>query len=76
MSTGSYSKIAGKWVNSSVANLFQNGSKSTDLASPVVAVTQIDVGTAGGNAIFGYVKNLKVWKSPPTDSELQALTTL
>jgi len=76
MSTGSYSKMAGKWVNSSVANLFQNGSKSTNLASPQVAVTQIDVGTAGGNAIFGYVKNLKVWKSPPTDSELQALTTL
>lgn len=76
MSTGSYSKVAGKWVNSWVANLFQNGSKSTDIASPQVAVTQIDVGTAGGNAIFGYVKNLKVWKSPPTDSELQALTTL
>lgn len=68
--------MAGKWVNSSVANLFQNGSKSTDLPSPVVAVTQIDVGTAGGNAIFGSIKNLKVWKSPPTDSELQALTTL
>lgn len=76
MSTGSYSNVAGKWINSSVGNLFQNGSKSTGLASPVVAVTQIDVGTAGGNAIFGYVKNLKVWKSPPTDSELQALTTL
>ena len=76
MSTGSYSKMAGKWVNGSVANLFQNGSKSTNLASPVVAVTQIDVGTAGGNAIFGSIKNLKVWKTPPTDAELQALTTL
>lgn len=68
--------MAGKWVNGSVANLFQNGSKSTNLASPVVAVTQIDVGTAGGNAIFGSIKNLKVWKTPPTDAELQALTTL
>ena len=76
MSTGSYSKMAGKWVNGWVANLFQNGSKSTDLASPVVAVTQIGVGNVGGNAIFGSIKNLKVWKSPPSDSELQALTTL
>ncbi len=76
MTSNSYAKIAGKWINGWTSNIFKNGTKSSDLANPQVVVTQIDVGTAGGNAIFGYVKNLKVWKSPPTDSELQALTTL
>lgn len=76
MATGTYSKVAGKWTNGWVANLFQNGSKSTNISSPSVAVTQIDVGTAGGSPIYGSIKNLKVWKSPPSDSELQAITTL
>lgn len=76
VSTNTYSKVAVKWVNGWVANMFQNGSKSTNISSPSVAVTQIDVGNVGGAPLFWYIKNLKVWKSPPTDSELQALTTL
>lgn len=76
VSTNTYSKVAVKWVNGWVANMFQNGSKSTNISSPSVAVTQIDVGNVGGAPLFWSIKNLKVWKSPPTDSELQALTTL
>lgn len=56
--------------------MFQNGSKSTNIASPQVAVTQVDVGNVGGAPLYGYIKNLKVWKSPPSDSELQAITIL
>lgn len=76
VSTNTYSKVAVKWTNGWVANMFQNGSKSTNISSPSVAVTQIDVGNVGGAPLFWYIKNLKVWKSPPSDSELQALTTL
>ena len=76
VSTNTYSKVAVKWTNGWVANMFQNGSKSTNIASPQVAVTQVDVGNVGGAPLYGYIKNLKVWKSPPSDSELQALTTL
>lgn len=56
--------------------MFQNGSKSTNISSPSVSVTQVDVGNVGNAPLYGYIKNLKVWKIPPTDSELQAITTL
>lgn len=76
MATWTYSKIAWKWTNSWVANLFQNGSKSTDIASPQVTATQIDIWNAGTVPLYWFVKNLKIWKVPPTDAELQAITTL
>lgn len=76
VSTNTYSKVAVKWTNGWAANMFQNGSKSTNISSPSVSVTQVDVGNVGGAPLYGYIKNLKVWKIPPTDSELQAITTL
>lgn len=67
-------KVWAKWVNSSIGNVFQNGQKSPNITSPVIAATQFDVGNVWGAPIFGTIRNLKFWKVPPTDAEMQAIT--
>lgn len=71
-------KLAGRWKLNSV-QLCADGSLATeDTVATMPTTSQIDIGRSISVATygaFGSIKNLKLWKIPLTNAQLQALTT-
>ena len=67
--------IAVSWTNWVWLNLYMNNIKYIGAFVPSLAFSTIDVG--GGSLwypIFWCTKNLRIWKTPPTDTELLFLS--
>ncbi len=67
--------IAASWTNWVWLNLYMNNIKYIGAFVPSLAFTTIDVG--GGSLwypIFWCVKNVRIWKTVPTDAELLLLS--
>ena len=67
--------IAASWTNWVGAYVFMNNTKYSSVAVPNLIFSMVDVG--GGSLwypIFWCVKNVRIWKTPPTDTELLFLS--
>lgn len=75
---GIVSKVATQW-NTNSENIFANGTGGTldstvtvPAALTTIQIGQIDAGTA--NALFGTIKNVRIWTRQLADSQLVSLT--
>ena len=67
--------IAVSWTNWVWLNLYMNNIKYIGAFVPSLAFSTIDVGGGGlWYPIFWCVKNVRIWKTPPTDTELLFLS--
>lgn len=67
--------IAVSWTNWVWLNLYMNNIKYIGAFAPSLVFSTIDVG--GGDlwySLFWCIKNVRIWKTPPTDAELLALS--
>lgn len=67
--------IAVAWTNWVSVNMYMNNTKYSSVDIPNLILSSIDVG-GGANfvPIFWCVKNVRIWKTRPTDAELLSLS--
>lgn len=67
--------IAVSWTNWVGAYIFMNNTKYSSGVAPSLAFSTVDVGGGNGTLpIFWCVKNVRIWKTVPTDAELLSLS--
>ena len=66
--------VAVSWTNWVGAYVFMNNTKYSSVAVPNLIFSMVDVGGGIWYPIFWCVKNVRVWKTPPTDTELLFLS--
>ena len=62
------------WTNLSNVSLYMDNTKSNSGVAPNLIFTTVDIGSAGGQPWFWCIKNVRIWKTRPTDAELLALS--
>ena len=62
------------WTNLSNVSLYMNNTKYNSGVAPNLVFTTVDIGSAGGLSWFWCIKNVRIWKTRPTDAELLALS--
>lgn len=62
------------WTNLSNVSLYMDNTKSNSGVAPNLIFTTVDIGSAGGQSWFWCIKNVRIWKTRPTDAELLALS--
>ena len=66
--------VAVSWTNWVGAYVFMNNTKYSSVAVPNLIFSMVDVGGGIWYPIFWCIKNLRIWKTPPTDTELLFLS--
>lgn len=67
--------IVASWTNGVWAYLFMNNTKYSSAGIPDLLFNSFDVGGGvTGAPIFWCIKNVRIWKTPPTDTELLFLS--
>ena len=66
--------VAVSWTNWVGAYVFMNNTKYSSVAVPNLIFSMVDVGGGIWYPIFWCVKNVRIWKTPPTDTELLFLS--
>ena len=62
------------WTNLSNVSLYMDNTKYNSGVAPNLVFTTVDIGSAGGLSWFWCIKNVRIWKTVPTDAELLALS--
>ena len=62
------------WTNLSNVSLYMNNTKYNSGVAPNLIFTTVDIGSSGGISWFWCIKNVRIWKTRPTDAELLALS--
>ena len=62
------------WTNLSNVSLYMNNTKYSSGVAPNLIFTTVDIGSASGISWFWCIKNVRIWKTRPTDAELLALS--
>ena len=62
------------WTNLSNVSLYMNNTKYNSGVAPNLIFTTVDIGSASGISWFWCIKNVRIWKTRPTDAELLALS--
>ena len=62
------------WTNLSNVSLYMNNTKYNSGVAPNLIFTTVDIGSSGGLSWFWCIKNVRIWKTRPTDAELLALS--
>lgn len=62
------------WTNLSNVSLYMNNTKYNSGVAPNLIFTTVDIGSAGFQSWFWCIKNVRIWKTRPTDAELLALS--
>ena len=62
------------WTNLSNVSLYMNNIKYNSGVAPNLVFTTVDIGSGGGQPWFWCIKNVRIWKTRPTDAELLALS--
>lgn len=62
------------WTNLSNVSLYMDNTKYNSGVAPNLIFTTVDIGSAGGQPWFWCIKNVRIWKTRPTDAELLALS--
>ena len=70
----SSNNIVFAWTNGVDVSLYLNNTKYISAGVPNLILTTVDVGSAGWLNVFGSLKNLRLWKTRPTDAELLFLS--
>jgi hypothetical protein len=66
--------VAVSWTNWVGAYVFMNNTKYSSVAVPNLIFSMVDVGGGMWYSLFWCTKNLRIWKTPPTDTELLFLS--
>lgn len=66
--------VAVSWTNWVGAYVFMNNTKYSSVAVPNLIFSMVDVGGGMWYSLFWCVKNVRIWKTPPTDTELLFLS--
>jgi hypothetical protein len=74
--TGEQLKVAASYLANDFAMTHSGATVSTDSAGSIPAFTTIHVGTtgAGGNPLYGTIKNVRIWQRQMPDTLLQSMT--
>ena len=63
------------WTNLSNVSLYMNNTKYNSGVAPNLIFTTEDIGSASGISWFWCIKNVRIWKTRPTDAELTSITS-
>lgn len=70
----SSNNIVFAWTNGVDVSLYLNNTKYISAGVPNLTLTTVDVGSTGWLSTFGSLKNFRLWKTRPTDTELLFLS--
>ena len=62
------------WTNLSNVSLYMDNTKYNSGVAPNLIFTTVDIGSAGGLSWFWCIKNVRIWKTRPTDAGLLNLS--